>query len=138
MSRGTANTIRSCWRKCRRPFAPKGSEAYKNHETYFQAFVGKDTAFEKSGLRYPADFLDGMSRTILFVEAKKAVLWTKPDDIPFDAGKFLPKVGGLSKDGFMAAMCDGSVHFIPLTVKEETLRLWIKRNSNEEKPDLDK
>jgi hypothetical protein len=119
-------------------FAPKDTEAYKNHETFFQAFVGKGTVFEKSGLRFPADIPDGTSNTILFVEAKKAVPWTKPDDIPFDKGKLLPKVGGLTKGGFMAAMCDGSVHFIPLTVKEETLRIWIIRNSGQLRPALDK
>ncbi len=81
---------------------------------------------------------DGTFYTLLFVEAKKAVPWTKPDDISSDAGKLLPKVGGLSKDGFWAAMCDGRVEFIPLTVKEEVLRAWITRNSGEAKPDLDK
>jgi hypothetical protein len=119
-------------------FAPKNTEAYKNHETFFQAFVGKGTIFERSGLRFPADIPDGTSNTILFVEAKKAVPWTKPADIPFDAGMLLPKVGGLTKGGFMAAMCDGSVHFIPLTVKEETLRTWIIRDSDQVRPALDK
>jgi Protein of unknown function (DUF1559) len=119
-------------------FGPKDTEAYKNHETFFQAFVGKGTVFEKPGLRFPADIPDGTSNTILFVEAKKPVPWTKPDDIPFDEGKLLPKVGGLSKDGFFAAMCDGSVRFIPLTVKEEVLSTWIRRNTGEAKPSLGK
>jgi hypothetical protein len=119
-------------------FAPKDTEAYKKHETYFQGFVGKGTVFEKSGLRLPADVPDGTFYTLLFAEAKKPVPWTKPEDISFDAGKLLPKVGGLSKDGFWAAMCDGRVEFMPLTVKEEVLRAWITRNSGEAKPDLDK
>jgi Protein of unknown function (DUF1559) len=129
-------------------FAPKDSEAYKNHETSFQAFVGKGTVFERpagprpgqfgNGLRYPADIPDGTSNTILFVEARKAVPWTKPDDVPYDEGKLLPKVGSLSKGGFFAALCDGSVRFIPFSVKEETLRMWIIRYSGQVRPELDK
>jgi hypothetical protein len=71
-------------------------------------------------------------------EAKKSVPWTKPDDIPFGEGKLLPKVGDLSKRGFFVAMCDGSVRFVPLTAKEETLRIWIKRNSGQVRPKPDK
>ena len=37
------------------------------------------------------------SNTILFVEAAKAVPWTKPEDMTFDDGKLLPKLGGLSE-----------------------------------------
>ena len=129
-------------------FGPKDAEAFNNHETFYQAFVGKGSVFEPpvnpqpgpvaNGFSFAAiGSADGMSRTILFVEAKKAVPWTKPDDIVFDDGKLLPKVGGLSKGGFMAVLCDGSVPFVPLTVKEDTLRVWILRNSGQEKPTLD-
>jgi hypothetical protein len=108
--------------------------AAKNHETHYQGFAGKGAFFDgKKGMDI-GDIRDGTSKTIMFVEAKKPVLWTKPDDVPFDAGKLLPKVGGLDKYGFLTAMCDGSVHFIPLTVKEVVLRGWITRNSDELKP----
>jgi hypothetical protein len=66
------------------------------------------------------------------------VPWTRPEDISFDDGKLLPKVGGLSKDGFWAVLCDGSVRFIPLTVKEDDLRTWIIRNSGKVRPGLNK
>ena len=119
-------------------FAPPDSQAFKDHETFYQALVGKGTVFERPGLRYPADIPDGTSNTILLVEAAKSVPWTKPDDIVFDADKLLPKVGGLSKGGFMAALCDGSVRFFPLTIKEETLRIWVVRNSGQVRPDAEK
>jgi RNA polymerase sigma factor (sigma-70 family) len=120
-------------------FASSDEKAFKNHETYYQGFVGKGAGFEGTkGLSFPRDFVDGTSNTILFVEAKKAVPWTKPEDIPFDAGKLLPKLGGLEKNQFLAAMFDGSVRGVPLTVKEDDLRTWIIRNSGKTRPALDK
>jgi hypothetical protein len=119
-------------------FAPPDSQAFKDHETHFQALVGPDTAFEKPGLSIPRDFPDGLSNIILFVEAKKAVPWTKPEDMTFDAGKLLPKLGGLSDGGFLAALCDGYVRMFPLTMKEDTLRVWATRTNGMVRPEPDK
>ena len=121
-------------------FSVINDEAQKKHETYFQAFVGKGSVFEgKTGLTMPKiAAADGTSLTILFAEAKKPVPWTKPEDIVFDEGELVPKVGGLSKGGFMAAMCDGSVRFLPASIKEETLRALVTWNGGETIPDLNK
>ncbi len=98
-------------------FAPADSQAFKDHETHYQAIVGKDTVFDGTKLTL-VHITDGTSNTILFVEAKKAVPWTKPEDVTFDVGKLLPKVGGLSEGGFLAGhVRDGSVHFFRSTIK---------------------
>ena len=105
--------------------------AAKNHETHYQGFVGKGAFFDgKKGVKV-ADITDGTSNTIMLVEAKKAVPWTKPEDVPFDAGKLVPKLGGLFDGIFNAAMCDGSVHSFPLTIKGDTLRALITINGGE-------
>jgi hypothetical protein len=111
-------------------FAMPDSQAEKNHETFYQGFVGKDAFFDgKNGLRFPADFPDGTSNTIMFVEAAKSVPWTKPEDVPFDAGKLGPRVGGIFKDGFHVAMCDGSVRYIRLPIKaEDVFHLMVTRS----------
>ena len=70
--------------------------------------------------------LNGTSNTIMFVEAKKSVPWTKPEDVPFDEGKLVPKLGGLSKNGFLVAFCDGAVRFLPLTVNEAALHCAVQ------------
>jgi len=43
---------------------------------------------------------DGPSCTILLVEAKRNIPWTKPADIPYDPHKLLPALGGYSEGGF--------------------------------------
>ena len=118
-------------------FAPPGSQASKDHETPYQALVGKGTVFDGTKLTL-VQITDGTSNTILFVEAKKGVPWTKPEDLPVNSDKLTSKLGGGVEGKFMAAMCDGSVHFFPLTMKEETLRIWAMRNSGQVRPEPEK
>jgi hypothetical protein len=111
---------------------PQDEKTVKEHITYYQGFVGPGAFFEgKKGLRMPADFTDGTSNTIMIVEASKAVPWTKPEDIPFDADKPLPKLGLPGAPGFSAAICDGSVRLFTPKTTQRTLRLAITRNDGQ-------
>jgi beta-lactamase regulating signal transducer with metallopeptidase domain len=65
----------------------------------------------KSGTTF-AQIRDGTSNTLLIVEAKRNIPWTKPEDIPMDVDKELPKLGGYANRGFAAALADGSVRFL--------------------------
>jgi prepilin-type processing-associated H-X9-DG protein len=113
-------------------YAATGEE--KSNRTHYQVFVGKDTCFEgKKGIRI-FEIPDGTSNTIMIVEAANAVPWTKPEDLPFDADKPLPKLGGLYPGGFNAAFADGSVRFLKDSIKESTLRLLIQRNDGQPIP----
>jgi hypothetical protein len=114
-------------------YAPVGGMKTKEKfATFYQGFYGKGAAWEGTkGLRFPADFVDGTSNTILLVEAAKPVPWSKPEDIPFDAGKLWPKVGGQFKNGFNAALADGSVRFLTRKLTEATFRAAITRNGGE-------
>jgi hypothetical protein len=100
----------------------------KSHLTRYQVYVGKGAFFEgTTGLRM-RDISDGLSNTIMVVEAPKGVPWTKPEDLTFDDGKLLPRVVDPKKNGFMAALGDGSVRFFKKTIKEGNLRIWVQRN----------
>jgi hypothetical protein len=104
-------------------------------DTHYQGFYGKGAFFEgKQGRRFPADFPDGTSNTIMVVEAAKGVPWTKPEDLDYDPAKPLPKLGGLFPGGFNAALCDGSVRFISNAVTPKTLHLLIQRNDGQPLP----
>jgi hypothetical protein len=117
-----------------RVFAPyDGSTASKPHTTFYQVFVGKGAAFEGSnGLRLDKDFPDGTSSTFLIVEAGEAVPWTKPADLPYDAGQPLPRLGGLFKDTFRVAFADASVQSFKQSLSEPSLRAGITRNGGDQ------
>jgi hypothetical protein len=106
----------------------------KTHLTPYQVFVGKGAMFEgKTGVSL-ANVPDGTSNTILVVETRPEVPWTKPEDLPFDVDKPLRKLGGLQPDGFQAAFADGSVHFVKKTASEKTLKILIGRNDGQVVP----
>ncbi len=96
-----------------------------SYETFYQVFTGKGTPFEgRDGIRLD-QITDDLEWTVLIVEAGTAVPWTKPADIVYDAGKPLPKLGGVFKDGFCAGLADGSAKFVPRDVADVEFRAWI-------------
>jgi hypothetical protein len=93
--------------------------------TNYVVAVGPGTVFSgREGLRL-SDIRDGTSATILTVEVadKHAVIWTKPDDLPYDPKDPAKGLGGLYEGGFNAVGCDCAPHFVPLPQPAETLRL---------------
>jgi hypothetical protein len=96
----------------------------EHSKTVYLAPVGKNVAFTgtATGRRFPFDFPDGTSNTILFVEADAtyAVEWTKPEDLTIDPAK---PASGLARQAghFLLALADGSVHTPKDTITKETL-----------------
>ncbi|MBI3411495.1 MAG: sigma-70 family RNA polymerase sigma factor [Planctomycetes bacterium] len=103
-------------------------------ETFYQVFVGKGTPFEpvnnEGANIHIKQITDGTANTFMVVEAAKPVIWTKPEDLPFELKGALPKLGVFA-DGFHAAMCDGSVNTIRRKLDAGTLRALITRNGGE-------
>ena len=53
---------------------------------------------------------DGSSATLMVVEAGESCVWTKPDDLPYNAKKPLPKLGGMFEGDFHILMGNGAVN----------------------------
>ena len=69
--------------------------------------------------------IDGTSNTIMLVEAKRDIPWTKPEDIEIDpdATKPLPRFGGHMPQGlFGLALADGSVRGMTPSIDPDALR----------------
>ncbi len=72
---------------------------------------------------------DGTSNTILLVEAddKRAVVWTRPADLPVDLAAPAEGLGGFYEGRFLATFCDGSVRSLSSKLDAETLRRLFQR-----------
>jgi prepilin-type processing-associated H-X9-DG protein len=106
-------------------YAPVRGKA-KPGETYYQRFVGKGALFNERGSDYTIPAIpDGTSNTALVVEAGDPVIWTKPQDLPFNKKAPLPKLGGLFGGDFNALFCDGSVYRIRKDYDADTMKLVI-------------
>jgi len=102
------------------------------HHAVLLGYVGPSAAFEgREGLNLKADFPDGTSNTLLFVEVGEPTAWTKPDDIPFGPGHAV-RQRGLFRDGFRASVADGSRRFVRSEIDEPVVRAIITRNGGEQ------
>jgi hypothetical protein len=101
----------------------------KSMSTAYAVLVGKGTVFEpgREGIKI-SEITDGTSNTILVVEARRNCPWMKPDDIPFDADKPAPELGGFVENKFAAVMADGRACLFERSKVEEILNLMIRRN----------
>ncbi len=116
--------------KMPRVFAMPGSAAAPGH-THYRVFVGPGTVFEprEKGLRL-IDFNDGASNTILVVEAADPVIWTKPDDLPVDSKKPLPKLG-VYTNATHVLMGDGSVWKLAVDIPDDALKGLVTHSGGE-------
>ena len=109
------------------PGAPESKEPGMTH---YRVLVGPQTMFEAGQRINFAQVTDGLSNTIMAVEASEPTVWTKPDDLPFNPNGPLPQFG-ISPDGFHAAFGDGTVRFLRAGTPENVLRALITRNGGE-------
>ena len=78
------------------------------------------------------DITDGISHTILVIQAKQKTIWTKPEDITFDPTKGISQFGGLQKDGLNVVFADGAPRLLPANLDKEKLNAVYTARGGEE------
>lgn len=98
--------------------------------TTFVAPVGEGTIFGGDEVVTFGRVTDGLSNTVMIVEVKPefAVPWTSPQDYNFDPAN--PALGLSDGEGvgYRAALGDGAVVIIPLTINAETMLHLFQMN----------
>jgi hypothetical protein len=105
----------------------------KSGKTTYLAPRGKATVLPgAAGVRL-AEVTDGVSNTIMVVDASDAlaVIWTKPDDWDVDPEPKREGLFGHHERGTEMLFTDGSVRFIKTTISRVLLRGLLTRNGNE-------
>lgn len=98
--------------------------------SYF-VLTGPSTVFSGPEGTSRSDIIDGTNSTLLVVEAKRDIPWTRPADIPYDLGEPLPKLGGMHSGGSYASFADGSVRWIADSTPEKDLRALCTKAGKE-------
>jgi hypothetical protein len=114
-------------------FKAPGSRKAAEGKTNYLAVVGEPYALAAGQGRKMAAFTDGMSNTILLVEAsdERAVPWTKPEDFTPEKGKPAKGLVGLRGGVFLALAADGAVHVVPADSDADTLHALFTRAGGE-------
>jgi len=103
--------------------------------TAIQVFTGPWTPFRgHTGPTVPNGFPDGMSRTILIIEAAVAVNWMQPEDIDVqkvDPDDIRASLGNRTGKGPLVSAADGHTGYLPVTGTNDGLKASITPNGNE-------
>jgi beta-lactamase regulating signal transducer with metallopeptidase domain len=115
----------------RMPAVFRDADAADSTSSSYFVLTGPATIFSgKEGTKF-FEILDGTSNTLLIVEAKRDIPWTKPEDIPHDAAKPFPKLGGHERLQFLAATADGAVRAFGDNLKDEILHTLATKAGGE-------
>jgi hypothetical protein len=105
-------------------YAPVTSGETPAYATHYQRIVGPGSLFDgDEGPRLATNLF--ARPTLMIVEAAQAVPWTKPEDLPYDDGTPMLRLGGPITDGSYAAFADGSVRFLSREHSPETFRAVV-------------
>ena len=97
-----------------------------SNQTQYLALVGRGTLFEPGKRVRFQDVTDGLSNTVLFVEADadRAVPWAKPQDINYNPANPMAGLGHFRPGVFLVAFADGSVKSIPTNINRKSFTRW--------------
>lgn len=110
------------------------SDAADSTNASYVVLSGAATMFPGDKPRKLSAITDGLSNTVMAVEAKTSIPWTKPEDFEYATDKPIPKLGGYSPEGYNVLLGDGSVRFFSGQIGETLLRAMITASGGETIP----
>ncbi len=111
-----------------------GSLPAEEGKTTIVAPLTPDSAIGRPGTSTQfRDITDGLSNTMAIANTApdSAVIWSKPDDVVFDAAQWRTQFISPGEDGFIATMWDGSVHYLPAKIKSDSLTKMLSIDGKE-------
>jgi hypothetical protein len=124
---------RKCWDRIPRMYQLPGKP--KDGNTYYRAFHGEETFLHNKDFPMRVAMVtDGLSNTIVVVDAATPVNWMQPDEIPFRKGQpdLMKHIGNhWSNDSFCALFGDGTIHYLKRSMPPATLEALVTRNGTE-------
>jgi hypothetical protein len=107
----------------RSPTEPNGTTT-----SSYYVLVGETTMFPPmgEGAKF-SEITDGTSNTIMIVESKRDIPWTKPEDIAYAPGQPLPPLGGYHEGIIPVAFADGSAQVVRQETDQAILRRMIEK-----------
>lgn len=116
----------------RMPDVFKSIPKSESSETVFLAPVGEQTIFAGGVGHRRVDVTDGLPSTIMVVQADRAVPWTKPEDLDFDAAVPMRDLGHAEAKGFHVLLSNGAAWFIMEDIDPDVLRGLMTVNGGED------
>jgi len=100
--------------------------------THYLAADGQGSLFGGADGLGPKDMTDGLSYTVMAVEADKEVPWTKPEDLNYNPDDPKQSLGKLRKGRYLVLFADGGVRTLNIDTDESTLRGMMTIDGGEE------
>ncbi|MEX2114652.1 MAG: DUF1559 domain-containing protein [Pirellulales bacterium] len=115
-------------------------EAPDSVDTCYFVLRGADTLFAGDRGMVIDDPNGTEAQSILVVESRRGVPWTKPDDVPFDIAKPFPKLGGIHKNLFFVITANGRILGYSPHHEESKLKMLAARHAGkpEDEPEARK
>jgi type II secretory pathway pseudopilin PulG len=107
--------------------SPTESARSKSTNASYFVLAGPGTIFDGNKGTAFKEITDGLANTILLVEAKRDIPWTKPEDILYDPDKPLPELGGYFPGVVNTAFADAMVRGLPSNISDKVLRRLITK-----------
>jgi prepilin-type processing-associated H-X9-DG protein len=119
-------------------FQCPGDGWHASGRTRYQVVVGPET--EPTSVNTPfeptrgvdlREITDGVSNTVLVLEASVSVPWTRPDDLRWEKGGPLPRMASPHGGGAHVLLADGSSRFLRATIDPVILLAILTINGGE-------